>query len=108
MKRAFFLIPLFVIGCANPKAAVSQQAVATPDMLEQAMNTAKVSGICATHEKLFKYAQDSGDKAKIAFAKDFFTFSASEIGRTPQGLIDLCQDTFAASSRMRDVINKYK
>jgi len=107
MKR--WVPVLLITFSAVPNSVFSQQqAVATPDMMEQAMVTAKVAGICSGYEKLFAYAESSRKKEIKDFVKDFFSKSASEIGRTPQGLLELCKTNSATLTKLHEVISRYK
>lgn len=108
MKRALVFVSLLVVGCVNPNLASSRQSFDTPRMMEKSMLAGKSSGICATYEKMFKYAGSTGKKEDMDFARAFFTYSANDLGKTPQGFLDFCKEAFETSSRMQSVIDKYK
>ncbi|MDV5140865.1 hypothetical protein [Chimaeribacter arupi] len=108
MKRSFIFLSVLIAGCAVPHLASSRQGLEAAQMMEQAMLTGKSSGICATYEKMFKYAESTGKKEDMDFAESFFTNAANEQGRTPQGFLDFCKDVFASSEKMQRVIDEYK
>lgn len=108
MKRIFVFASVLVVGCVSPNHAFSQPGLKDAKMMEQTMLTGKASGVCATYEKMFKYAGSTGKKEDMDFARAFFTYSAKDLGKTPQGFLDFCKEAFETSSRMQSVIDKYK
>lgn len=108
MKYSLVFISILMAGCASPNKASSQTGLEEARMMDNALQAGRSSGICSAYEKLFTYAKSTGKKQDMDFAKAFFTQSATELGRTPQGFLDLCQDAFATSARMQAIIDKYK
>lgn len=108
MKKLLMAISMSASVFALPSQALGQQGLKEAKVMEQALLTGEASGICATYEKMFKYARSSGKKEDMDFARSFFNYSANDLGKTPQGFLDFCKDSFAASSRMYGIIDKYK
>lgn len=108
MKKLLVAILMSVPVFCLPNQAFGQQGLKEAKVMEQALLTGKASGICATYEKMFKYAKSSGKKEDMDFARSFFNYSANDLGKTPQGFLDFCKDSFEASARMYGIIDKYK
>lgn len=102
------LAALVVSGCVNHSQASSKIGLQEAKTADQAMLTGRASGICATYEKMFTYAGSTGKKADMDFAKAFYTYSANDLGYTPQGFLDFCKGIFEKSKQMQQVIDEYK